>query len=46
MDRAVSIKDFEQIASENLHKLAYDYYRSGANAAISLNDNVERFKDI
>ncbi|CDW90415.1 hydroxyacid oxidase 1 [Stylonychia lemnae] len=46
MDRAVSVKDFEQLASENLHKHAYDYYRAGANAAISLNDNVEKFRNI
>ena len=46
LDRAVTIKDFEDLASENLPKSAYDYYRVGANACISLEDNVNKFKEI
>lgn len=46
MERAVSIQDFETLASQNLPRNSYDYYRSGANGQVSLNDNVEIFKSI
>lgn len=44
--RLVAIKDFEVQAAKNLPKAAYDYYRSGANASVTLQDNVEAFKNI
>ena len=31
MEKSLTIKDLEKIASENLPKNAFDYYRSGAN---------------
>jgi hypothetical protein len=34
--RLVTIKDFEVQAAKNLPKAAYDYYRSGANASVTL----------
>ena len=46
MDSLTSIKDFERVASQNLPKAAYDYYRSGANASVSLYDNENKFKSI
>ena len=44
--RLVTIKDFEVQAAKNLPKAAYDYYRSGANASITLQDNIDAFKSI
>ena len=46
MEKAVTIKDFETISSSNLPKMSYDYYRAGANGQYSLNDGVEKFKEI
>ena len=45
-EKLVSIKDFEVAASHNLPKAAYDYYRAGANASVSLADNELAFRDI
>jgi isopentenyl diphosphate isomerase/L-lactate dehydrogenase-like FMN-dependent dehydrogenase len=42
----VSIKDFEAVAAKNLPKAAYDYYRAGANASVSLQDNEQAFKKL
>ena len=41
--QCVSVRDLEILAAKNLSKAAYDYYRSGANASISLKDNEEAF---
>lgn len=46
MENLISIKDFEQEASLNLEKGTYDYYRSGANAQITLKDNIEEYKKL
>ncbi len=46
MESLRSVKDFEKIASENLPKAAYDYYRAGANASVTLGDNVDAFKKL
>jgi len=43
MEKALNIRDFEDIAKQRLPKAAYDYYRSGANAGVSLKDNEEAF---
>lgn len=34
------------MAAQNLPKPAYDYYRAGANASVTLIDNVDAFKKI
>ena len=44
--RLVTVKDFEVQAAKNLPKAAYDYYRSGANASVTLQDNIDAFKNI
>jgi isopentenyl diphosphate isomerase/L-lactate dehydrogenase-like FMN-dependent dehydrogenase len=44
MESLTSVKDFEVVASRNLPKAAYDYYRSGANASVSLHDNEYAFR--
>ena len=46
MDTAVNIKDFETLASQNLPKKAYDYYRAGANACITLGENERAFSEM
>ena len=46
MQNFTCVKDFEKKASQNLPKAAYDYYRSGANACVTLHDNVDAFKKI
>ena len=38
--------DLELKASYNLPKAVYDYYRTGANASITLQDNENAFKKI
>ena len=46
INKIVAIKDFEQLAAHNLPKAAYDYYRSGANASVSLYDNEFAFRKL
>jgi hypothetical protein len=43
MDKALNIKDFEEIARKRIPKNAYDYYRSGANAGISLREGEREY---
>lgn len=42
----LNIDDYQQAAKESLPKMAYDYYRSGADDEISLRDNVDAYRRI
>jgi len=42
----VNVFDYETAASETLPKLAYDYYRSGANDEITLHENHTAYERI
>ena len=42
--RVVCLKDLEQYASKTLPKMVWDYYRSGANAEITLAENELAFQ--
>src|SRR5688500_12395327 len=38
LDQCIEVLDFEAIARQNLHKMAFDYYVSGANDQITLRE--------
>ena len=40
----VCLDDFEKFAVDTLSKNALDYYRSGANDEVTLNDNIAAFR--
>ncbi|CAF0774627.1 unnamed protein product [Rotaria sp. Silwood1] len=42
----LNIEDYHQAAKEKLSKMAYDYYRSGADDELTLKDNVEAYRRI
>lgn len=46
LDQCIEILDFEAIARERLHKMAFDYYVSGANDQITLRENRSAFDRI
>jgi len=43
MESLTTVKHFEEVAHQRLSKQAIDYYRSGANAMISLQDSEAAF---
>lgn len=43
MDRFITVEDFETAAAEVLPKMAYDYYRAGAEQEKTLQDNRSAF---
>lgn len=46
MEKYLSIRDFEEIAKDRLPKVTYDYYRSGANAMVSIKETEQAFTRI
>ena len=42
----LNIDDYQQAAKETLPKMAYDYYRSGADDEITLRENVDAYRRI
>ncbi|CAF0852616.1 unnamed protein product [Adineta steineri] len=42
----LNIEDYHQVAKEKLSKMAYDYYRSGADDEITLQENVDAYRRI
>lgn len=44
--RLYKVTDYEQLAKGRFFKHAYDYFNSGANDEISLNEQFQVFKDI
>ena len=42
----LNVEDYHQAAKEKLPKMAYDYYRSGADDEISLHENVNAYRRI
>jgi isopentenyl diphosphate isomerase/L-lactate dehydrogenase-like FMN-dependent dehydrogenase len=46
LDQCIEVLDFEAIARQNLHKMAFDYYVSGANDQITLRENRSAFERI
>jgi isopentenyl diphosphate isomerase/L-lactate dehydrogenase-like FMN-dependent dehydrogenase len=42
----LNVEDYHQAAKEKLSKMAYDYYRSGADDEISLHENIAAFRRI
>ncbi|CAF2333212.1 unnamed protein product [Rotaria sp. Silwood2] len=42
----LNIEDYHQVAKEKLSKMAYDYYRSGADDELTLKDNIDAYRRI
>jgi hypothetical protein len=42
--RLYNIKDYENLANTRYFKHAHDYYNSGANDQVSLNEQYDAFK--
>ena len=42
----LNIEDFHQVAKEKLTKMAYDYYRAGADDELTLKENVDAYRRI
>jgi isopentenyl diphosphate isomerase/L-lactate dehydrogenase-like FMN-dependent dehydrogenase len=45
MNEFVCVEDFEKNAAKVLPKMAYDYFRSGADEQNTLKRNVQAFKE-
>ena len=44
--RLYNVKDYEEVAGKKFYRFAYDYFNSGANDMISLNEQYEVFKNM
>ncbi len=46
MTGPLNVQDFEALAAQNIPSFAWDYYRSGADAELTLRANLEAWKEI